>query len=311
MSDLTEIARKKVALRTAALALRDALPAAERQAAAEAIATRGLPVEITPATIVSGFMPMKTEINPIPLLRKLAAAGAQLALPAIAGRGKPLIMRAWHFGAPLKDGQWGIREPLPEAGEVAPDISLYRRSPSTAPATASATAPATTTRASMPCARRRRYRHRHRFCRAGNPPRFRHGARRALDLVLTEPRLIDFRGFVIKHAHSLYRRCGGAQRAHGRLLSGCPGLVKDWKLDLVVINGENAAGGFGITEVIYNELIDAGADAVTLGNHSWDQREALVFIERAPRLIRPVNYPRARPAAAPLWSTPRTASARW
>jgi metallophosphoesterase (TIGR00282 family) len=74
-----------------------------------------------------------------------------------------------------------------------------------------------------------------------------------------------------------------------------PGLVKDWKLDLVVVNGENAAGGFGITEAIYNELIDAGADAVTLGNHSWDQREALVFIERAPRLIRPVNYPKGTP----------------
>ena len=74
-----------------------------------------------------------------------------------------------------------------------------------------------------------------------------------------------------------------------------PRLIKDWKLDLVVINGENAAGGFGITEVIYNEMIDAGADAVTLGNHSWDQREALVFIERAPRLIRPVNYPKGTP----------------
>lgn len=79
------------------------------------------------------------------------------------------------------------------------------------------------------------------------------------------------------------------------VLERLPGLVKDWKLDLVVVNGENAAGGFGITEVIYNELIDAGADAVTLGNHSWDQREALVFIERAPRLIRPVNYPKGTP----------------
>lgn len=74
-----------------------------------------------------------------------------------------------------------------------------------------------------------------------------------------------------------------------------PKLIAAWKLDLVVVNGENAAGGFGITEVIYNELIDAGADAVTLGNHSWDQREALVFIERAPRLIRPVNYPAGTP----------------
>jgi metallophosphoesterase (TIGR00282 family) len=74
-----------------------------------------------------------------------------------------------------------------------------------------------------------------------------------------------------------------------------PGLIADWKLDLVVINGENSAGGFGITEAIYNELIDAGADAITLGNHAWDQREALVFIERAPRLIRPLNYPAGAP----------------
>ncbi len=73
------------------------------------------------------------------------------------------------------------------------------------------------------------------------------------------------------------------------------GLIHDWKLDLVVVNGENAAGGFGITEAIYRELIDAGADAITLGNHAWDQREALVFIERAPRLIRPVNYPAGTP----------------
>lgn len=74
-----------------------------------------------------------------------------------------------------------------------------------------------------------------------------------------------------------------------------PGLVRDWKLDLVVVNGENAAGGFGITEAIYYELLEAGADAITLGNHSWDQREALVFIERAPRLIRPANFPPGTP----------------
>jgi metallophosphoesterase (TIGR00282 family) len=83
----------------------------------------------------------------------------------------------------------------------------------------------------------------------------------------------------------------------GRAIVGerLPGLVRDWKLDLVIVNGENAAGGFGITEVIYQDLIDAGADAVTLGNHAWDQREALVFIERAPRLIRPLNYPAGTP----------------
>jgi metallophosphoesterase (TIGR00282 family) len=74
-----------------------------------------------------------------------------------------------------------------------------------------------------------------------------------------------------------------------------PSLIRDWKLDFVVVNGENAAGGFGITEAIYREFIDAGADAVTLGNHAWDQKEALVFIERAPRLIRPLNYPPGTP----------------
>ena len=79
------------------------------------------------------------------------------------------------------------------------------------------------------------------------------------------------------------------------VLERLPKLIADWKLDLVVLNGENAAGGFGITEAIYNELIDAGCDAVTLGNHAWDQREALVFIERAPRLIRPINYPAGTP----------------
>jgi 2',3'-cyclic-nucleotide 2'-phosphodiesterase len=74
-----------------------------------------------------------------------------------------------------------------------------------------------------------------------------------------------------------------------------PALVRDWKLDLVIVNGENAAGGFGITETIYQDLIDAGADAITLGNHAWDQKDALVFIERAPRLIRPLNFPAGTP----------------
>jgi 2',3'-cyclic-nucleotide 2'-phosphodiesterase len=74
-----------------------------------------------------------------------------------------------------------------------------------------------------------------------------------------------------------------------------PSLVRDWKLDLVVANAENAAGGFGISETIYRELLDAGIDVMTLGNHAWDQKEALVFIERAPRLIRPINYPAGTP----------------
>src|SRR5437588_2810161 len=78
-------------------------------------------------------------------------------------------------------------------------------------------------------------------------------------------------------------------------LQRLPELVADWKLDFVAINAENAAGGFGITEAIYQELVEVGADAITLGNHAWDQREALVFIERAPRLVRPINFPPGTP----------------
>ena len=81
-------------------------------------------MKLAAGTIVSAFSPMKSEINPVPLMRKLADAGARLALPAIAGRGKALVMRAWTFGEPLAAGQWGIREPLPEAPEVAPDILI-------------------------------------------------------------------------------------------------------------------------------------------------------------------------------------------
>ncbi len=74
-----------------------------------------------------------------------------------------------------------------------------------------------------------------------------------------------------------------------------PGLRQRWKLDFVVVNGENAAGGFGITEKICDELIDAGADAITLGNHAFDQKETLVFISRQERLIRPINFPEGTP----------------
>jgi metallophosphoesterase (TIGR00282 family) len=86
---------------------------------------------------------------------------------------------------------------------------------------------------------------------------------------------------------------GRAGRA--ALIGRLPALRQRWKLDFVVVNGENAAGGFGITETICDEFLAAGADAITLGNHAFDQREALVFIERQPRLIRPANYPAGTP----------------
>jgi hypothetical protein len=69
-----------------------------------------------------------------------------------------------------------------------------------------------------------------------------------------------------------------------------PGLRRALGLEFVIVNAENAAAGFGITENTARELFDAGADCLTLGNHSWDQKEALTYIVREPRLIRPANY---------------------
>ena len=79
------------------------------------------------------------------------------------------------------------------------------------------------------------------------------------------------------------------------VIDALPGLRKRYKLDFVVVNGENAAGGFGITEAILDELLDAGADVVTLGNHAFDQKDTLVYIERQDRLIRPINFPKGTP----------------
>jgi len=70
-----------------------------------------------------------------------------------------------------------------------------------------------------------------------------------------------------------------------------PSCISRWRVDLTIVNGENAAdAGFGITRPIYDEILATGADAVTLGNHSWNRKEALQFIDDCPRLVRPINY---------------------
>jgi 5-formyltetrahydrofolate cyclo-ligase len=124
MSDLEHIKDLKATLRRDAMARREALPAVDRVAAANTIAARGLPVKVTPGNIVSGYSPLKSEISPMPLLRRCADDGAALALPVVVGRGHPLVMRAWAFGAPLASGVWGIREPPPAAPEVFPDVLI-------------------------------------------------------------------------------------------------------------------------------------------------------------------------------------------
>jgi 5-formyltetrahydrofolate cyclo-ligase len=124
MVDVPSIADRKAALRREAMTRRDALPRELRVAAAETLAARAFPIAVPPGTIVSGFMPLRSEINPLHLMRRLAERGARLALPVVAGRGKPLLMRSFEFGAPLAKGVWGIREPMADAPEVAPDILI-------------------------------------------------------------------------------------------------------------------------------------------------------------------------------------------
>jgi 5-formyltetrahydrofolate cyclo-ligase len=114
----------KPELRQAALARRDALPADERAQAAADIGARPLPIAVAAPTVVSGFCPMRSEIDPAPLMRQLAGRGATLALPLVQGRGSPLVFRAYAFGDPLKSGTWGIQEPLSEAALVAPDLLI-------------------------------------------------------------------------------------------------------------------------------------------------------------------------------------------
>jgi 5-formyltetrahydrofolate cyclo-ligase len=111
-------------LRTAALARRDALSDEHRNAAAQAIARRGLPIAIKAGAVVAGYSPIRNEIDPVPLMRALAAQGARLALPAVMARGKSLAFRAWSVGDRLTLGPLGILEPSPAAAELVPDIML-------------------------------------------------------------------------------------------------------------------------------------------------------------------------------------------
>src|SRR5712664_3058752 len=116
--------RSKNDLRAAALARRDALSGGQRMAAAQAIALRGLSIEIMPGAVVAGYSPIRSEIDPAPLMQELAARGMRLALPVIAARDAPLGFRRWAANDKLLRGPLGILEPSPAAAEVVPDIVL-------------------------------------------------------------------------------------------------------------------------------------------------------------------------------------------
>ena len=91
--------------------------------------------------------------------------------------------------------------------------------------------------------------------------------------------------------------CGDVMGRSGRkaILDHIPQLREKLNLDFVIVNGENAAHGFGITQKICNSFFDVGVDVITMGNHTWDQREVMNFINDEPRLLRPINYPEGTP----------------
>lgn len=111
-------------LRAAALARRDALDPQQRAGAAVAMAARMPPLDITSSTVVAGYAPIRSEIDPVPLMQSLARQGAALAMPAISRPDAALAFRAWKQGAALVPGAFGISEPSATAAEVVPDIVL-------------------------------------------------------------------------------------------------------------------------------------------------------------------------------------------
>ncbi len=111
-------------LRQAALARRDGLSAADRIVAARRLSELNVPVAVAHGVIVSGFFPIRGEIDPMPLMQVLFDAGATLALPVVAGRDRPLLFRQWAPDAPLVRGAYGTREPVATAPEVEPDVLL-------------------------------------------------------------------------------------------------------------------------------------------------------------------------------------------
>ena len=116
--------RSKPEIRARVLAARDALSPERRAAAAEAVAARGLPFAVAPDTVVAGYAPIRSEFDPMPLLRRLADAGARLALPVIMGREQPLQFRGFSIGQALELGPLGIQQPTVASAKLIPEILL-------------------------------------------------------------------------------------------------------------------------------------------------------------------------------------------
>ena len=83
--------------------------------------------------------------------------------------------------------------------------------------------------------------------------------------------------------------------AREAVIKEIPEIRRNFSIDFVIVNGENAAGGFGITEKICEDFFSSGIDCITTGNHVWDQKELFDYIKNENRLLRPINYPEETP----------------
>ena len=85
------------------------------------------------------------------------------------------------------------------------------------------------------------------------------------------------------------------KNARDAVIKKIPNLRTKYQSDIIICNAENAAAGYGLTKKIALDLFDIGVDAITLGNHAWDQREMLSYIEECPKIVRAINYPKGVP----------------
>ena len=85
------------------------------------------------------------------------------------------------------------------------------------------------------------------------------------------------------------------KQARDSLIKMIPEIKSKYSPDVIIVNAENAAAGYGLNKKIALQLIDSGVDAITLGNHAWDQKEMLSFIEECPKIVRALNYPAGVP----------------
>ncbi len=268
------------------------MTAAERETASAGAVARLRPL-VRPGETVSLFWPMRGEIDPRGLIDVILKSGGTVAMPVVEKR--QMFFRRFDGEACLEAGVFGTQHP--HAGQpvvdpdfiVAPLAAFDRRggrigygaghydSGRRRPRRARQALPPRRNRLRLPGGRSRAARSR---------------TTSRLELIATERELIEAEDDRVRLLF-----LGDVVGRSGRtaVTDALPGLIEKHRFDFVVVNGENAAGGFGITEEIFQALVAAGADCVTTGNHVWDQREALTFADRHERFLRPVNYPPGTP----------------